>query len=118
MSETELYNALENARKDLEKHVKGYAGKSGGDFCSRYAVEVLKDSKVQAAFVKHISNNEEDFRELTCHPFGIDGVEVVFRFQCRPPKICIIAPAFAVQYDPMTKTVGQITDPYFDGIFF
>jgi hypothetical protein len=113
MSEAKLYNALENARQDLEKYVREY----GKDFCSRYAVEVLKDKRVQEAFIKHLSN-DEDFRDLTCHPFGIDGVEIVFRFQCRPPKICIIAPAFAVQYDPMTHSVGKVIDPYFDDIFF
>jgi hypothetical protein len=108
MSETKIYNSLERARKGLEEYVE----KTGGNLCPRYAVEVLKDQKVQSAFVTHISN-EEDFNNLKCQPFGIDGVQIVFYFRCRAPKICIIAPAFAVQYDPMTKTVGNIIDPYF-----
>jgi hypothetical protein len=111
MSERKLYNYLESARQDLEKHV----GDFGDDFCLKSAIEVLRDKRVQEAFVKHIGN-EEDFRDLTCHPFGRDGVEIVFRFQCRAPRICIIAPAFAVQYDIMTHTVGQVIDPYFGKI--
>jgi hypothetical protein len=108
MSKKELYDALEYATKGVEKYVK----ETGKDFCLKYAFEALKDKRVKDAFIKHVTDNE-DFHDLTCHPFGIDGIEIVFRFQCRAPKICIIAPAFAVQYDIMTKTVGQIIDPYF-----
>jgi hypothetical protein len=107
MSETELYNSLETARHDLENHI----GEFGDDSCLKNAIEVLRDKRVQAAFVKHIGNSE-DFRDLTCHGFGRDGIEIVFRFQCRAPRICILAPAFAVQYQFMTHTVEQIIDPY------
>lgn len=103
-----MYDALENARHELERYVK----EIGKDFCLRYALEAFKDDRVRKAFIKHIINSE-DFRDLTCHPFGIDGIEIVFRFQCRAPKICLIAPSFAVQYDIITHTVGQVIDPYF-----
>jgi hypothetical protein len=108
MSETDLYNELESARQGLEKYVK----EVGKDFCLRYALETFKDKKVRESFVKHIGNNE-DFRDLTCHGVGRDAIEIVFRFQCRAPKICIVAPAFAVQYDIMTRTVIQAIDPFF-----
>src|SRR5829696_3984140 len=107
MSETELFNTLENARKDLENLVVI----PRGDLCPKFAVEVLKNTKVQQAFISHIRNNE-DFSNLTCHPFGRDAVQIVFTFRCRAPRICIVAPAFAVHYDPLTQSVGEITDPY------
>lgn len=107
-SEEKLYNALESARQGLEKHVR--EGRPF-NFCWRFAFDALKDETVQKAFVKHISS-DEDFRELTCHGFGIDSVEIVFRFQCRLPKICLIPPAFAVQYDIVSKSVIKIIDPY------
>jgi hypothetical protein len=102
MSKEELYNALENARKDLEKHV--------GGSCLGYVIEVLKDKKVQETFITHL--RDEDFQSFSCHPFAIEAVTVVFLFRCRPPRICIVAPAFAAHYDLGTKTVTGITDPY------
>jgi hypothetical protein len=107
MSEKELYNALENARKDLEKHLL----RPRGDSCSRYVLEVLKDKKVQEAFIGHIKN-DEDFESFSCHPFAIEGIIVVFTFRCRAPRICIVAPAFAAHYDLGTQTITGITDPY------
>ena len=43
MSESELYSVFEKARKDLEKQVSGRKY----DSCLNYALEVLKDKKVQ-----------------------------------------------------------------------
>jgi hypothetical protein len=108
MSDKELYNNLENARNDLENLLKP---RPRGDSCSRYVLEVLKDKKVQEAFVGHI-NNDEAFQGFSCYPFAIEGIMVVFTFQCKPPRICIVAPAFAAHYDLGTKTVTGITDPY------
>lgn len=106
MSETKLYDELDKSRLDLEKYAKEF-----DDDCTNYVVKILKDKRVQEAFVKHI-RSEEDFVGPSCHGFGRDSIEIVFRFQCRAPRICIIAPAFAVQYDPMTGTIIQIIDPY------
>lgn len=106
MEETKLYSDLKNSIQDLEKYSKEF-----DHGCAKNAVAVLKDQKVQQSFVKHI-DWEEDFVGLSCHGFGKDSIEIVFRFQCRAPRICIIAPAFAVQYDPMTSTIIQIIDPY------
>lgn len=107
MSDKELHNALENARKELEKHVSGRKC----DSCLSYAAEVLKDKRVQEAFIGHL-NSDEDFQSLSCYPFVIEGVTVVFTFRCRPPRICIVAPAFAANYDLGTQTVTGVIDPY------
>jgi hypothetical protein len=105
MSETELSNALENARKDLEKLVAMPAI----DPCLRHVFDVFKDEKVREHFIKHIK--EEDFQSFSCHPFAIEGITVVFLFRCRPPRICIVAPAFCVHYDLRTQSVTSISDP-------
>jgi hypothetical protein len=34
--------------------------------------------------------DESEFVHYISHPFGRDGVEIVFRFQCRAPKISIL----------------------------
>jgi hypothetical protein len=111
MSEENLNRALENARQDLEKYVKE---PGPYDFCFKYALEVLYDKKVQEHFLKHFK--EEDWGQLTCHPgLGREIIVVVFTFRCRPPKICIVPPAFAVHYNIVTKTVVDIIDPYVYG---
>jgi len=106
MSEKELYDALENARKDLEKNVLA----PRGDSCLRYVIKVLEDKKVQEHFIRHLK--DEYFQGFSCHPFVIEDVVVVFTFVCKPPRICFVAPAFAVIYNLGTKTVTRIIDPY------
>jgi hypothetical protein len=106
MSETKIYDELDKSRQDLERFAK-----ESDDSCTKYVFEILVDKRVQESFVNHIVNGE-DFVGFSCHGFGRDSTEIVFRFQCRAPRICIIAPAFAVQYDPMTKSIIQIIDPY------
>jgi hypothetical protein len=108
MSQQELLKAFERARRDLETQL---ARPHHGDSCLRYVLEVLKDKRVQKAFIGHL-NNDEDFQSFSCHPFVIEGITVVFTFRCRPPRICIVAPAFAAHYDLGTQTVTGITDPY------
>jgi hypothetical protein len=107
MSEEELYSALENARNDLEKQV---SKPLPGDSCIRYVIEVLRDKKVREAFVRHLK--DEDFQSFSCDPSHIEEILVVFTFRCRPPKVCIVAPAFAAHYHLVSQTVTGITDPY------
>ena len=94
MSETKISSELDKSLQDLETYCTKY------DIgCIKNAVVVLKDQKIpRQTFIKHILQ-DEDFVGVTCHGFGIDSIEIVFRFQCRAPRICLIAPAFAVQYD-------------------
>jgi hypothetical protein len=108
MSEKELYDALENARKDLEKYVVRPTSITYS--CLRHVIEVLKDKKVQEHFICHLK--DEYFQGFSCHSFVIEEVKVVFTFVCKPPRICFVAPAFAVNYDLGTQTVTGITDPY------
>jgi hypothetical protein len=105
MSEKELFSALENATSDLEKQV---SRPFPGDPCIRYVYEVLKDKKVREAFIRHLK--EEDFQSYSCHSEHIEDIVVVFTFRCRPPKICIVAPAFCVHYHLGSHTV-TVTDP-------
>lgn len=106
MSEKELRSALENARNDLKKQLMRPVH---GDSCIRYVFEVLEDPKVQEAFVRHLK--DEDFQSFSCQSLELEIV-VVFIFRCRPPKICIVAPAFAVHYNIISQTVTGIEDPY------
>jgi hypothetical protein len=106
MSEKELHNALQNATNDLKKQLMKPVH---GDSCIRYVVEVLEDPKVQAVFVRHLIN--EDFQSYSCRPLELEII-VEFIFRCKPPKFCIVAPAFAVHYNIITKTI-TIEDPYF-----
>ena len=106
MSEEELHNALQNARNDLKKQLMKPVH---GDSCIRYVVEVLEDPKVQEAFVHHLKN--EDFQTFSCRPLELE-ILVEFIFRCKPPKICIVAPAFAAHYNIITQTVTGIEDPY------
>jgi hypothetical protein len=101
-----LYSALENARNDLEKQV---SKPMHGDSCLRYVMEVLKHEKVRKAFIRHLKN--EDFQSFSCDSQHIEEILVVFMFRCRPPKICIVAPAFAAVYHLGSQTVTVI-DPY------
>jgi hypothetical protein len=106
MIKKDLYDELVSSIQNLEDYSKKF-----DHTCAKNAVVVLKDQRVQEAFLKHIIQ-DEDFVGLSCHGFGIDSIEIVFRFQCRAPRICIIAPAFAVRYDPMTSTIIEILDPF------
>ena len=105
MSEAELRNAFESARIDLEKQL---ARPVHGDPCVRYVLEVLKDPKVQEAFLRHLK--DENFVSFSCKPLELEII-VVFIFACRPPKVCIVAPAFAAHYNIITKTI-TVEDPY------
>lgn len=107
MSEKELYSALENARNDLEKQVSKPVP---GDSCLRYVLEVLRDKKVVEAFIRHL--RDEDYQSYSCQPLHIEEILIVFMFRCRPPRICIVAPAFAAHYSLVSQTVTGITDPY------
>ena len=89
MSEKELYDALENARKDLEKYVVRPTSITYS--CLRHVIEVLKDKKVQEHFICHLK--DEYFQGFSCHSFVIEEVKVVFTFVCKPPRICFVAPA-------------------------
>jgi hypothetical protein len=106
MSEEELSNALQNATNDLKKQLMKPVH---GDSCIRYVVEVLEDPKVQDAFVRHLKN--EYFLSFSCRSLELE-ILVEFIFQCKPPKICIVAPAFAVHYNIISHTVKGIEDPY------
>jgi len=106
MSEEELHNALQNARNDLKKQLMKPVH---GDSCIRYVLEVLEELKVQEAFVRHLKN--EDFQSFSCRPLELE-ILVEFIFRCKPPKICIVALAFAVHYNIITQTVTGIEDPY------
>lgn len=106
MSENELYNALEIARNDLKKQLMKPVH---GDSCIRYAFEVLEEQKVQEAFIRHLK--DEDFQSFSCQSLELEII-VVFTFRCRPPKICIVAPAFAVHYNIITQKITGIEDPY------
>ncbi len=105
MSEGELRSSLENARIDLKNQLMRPVH---GDSCIRYVLEVLEDPKVQDAFIRHLK--DEDFQSFSCQPLELEIV-VVFIFRCRPPKICIVAPAFAVHYNIITHEIS-IEDPY------
>jgi hypothetical protein len=107
MSEKELHSALENARNDLEKQL---SKPLPGDSCLRYVIEVLKDGRVWEAFIRHLK--DEDYQSTSCRPTHREEILVVFTFRCRPPKICIVAPAFAAHYDLVKQIVTGITDPY------
>jgi hypothetical protein len=104
MTKENIYQELKNGMEDLEKNINKFTP----DSCERITLEVLKDSKVQEAFVKLIYQ-EYDFYQIMCKPFGIDQTKVTFMFRCRPPRICIIHPYFVVTYDlSLKKVVGDI----------
>ena len=90
MTEEKIYSDLKNSIFDLEKYSKEF------DLgCAKNTAVILKDQRVLETYVKHISW-EEDFGGLSCHRFDKESIEIVFWFQCRAPRICIISPAFAV----------------------
>jgi hypothetical protein len=60
----------------------------------------VADNKVRVmlqSFVVHSSlfqPDESEFVHYISHPFGRDGVEIVFRLQCRAPKISLYYSAY------------------------
>ena len=108
MTEAKRHSDLKNSIHDLEKY-----GREFNHSCTKNIVMVLKDQRVQETFDKH-SSWQENFGGLSCHRFGKDGVGIVFWFQYKVPRSCIISPAFAVEYDPTTSTIIQIMDPFID----
>jgi hypothetical protein len=96
----ELKNGIEDLRKNIDKFHPGA--------CERVAFEVLKDPKVQDAFVNLI-NRGYDFSDISCQPFGIEQTKIRFQFSFRPPKIGFYHPSFVVTYDyTLRKVVGEI----------
>ena len=99
-----IYNELRLGIQSLEKNIKKFPTGS----CEIIALEVLKDTRVQAAFVDLISQ-EYDFDRVSCKAFGLDQTKVTFGFRCRPPKICFLHPNFTVTYDLSShQVVGDI----------
>ena len=109
MSNQTIYQELKNGIEDLQKNIDKFAPTA----CEKVAIEVLKDTKVQDAFVELISQDYV-FHQLSCERFGIDQTRVVFMFACKPPKICFIHPGFAVIYDhSLHQVVGEIEHIFF-----
>jgi hypothetical protein len=77
---------------------------------------VLKETKVQDAFVKILSETGDyDFEQISCKQVPSSRTEVTFIFRCRPPKICFIHPSFTVTYDHyLHKVVGEIRYVFFE----
>ena len=115
MTNENIYQELKNGMTDLEKNIDKFTPES----CETTTLEVLKDSKVQEAFVEHILQ-EYDFNQIMCKPFGIDQTKITFYFRCRPPTICFIHPAIEVTYDPSLKKIVEIRKIFSDRspIFF
>jgi hypothetical protein len=104
MSKNSAVEGLKIGIEDLRKNIDKYHPCS----CQRIAFEVLKEPKVQDAFVDVLSQGY-DFDSISCEPFGRDQTKVTFRFRCRPPKICIVNLCFEVNYDlSLKKIVGDI----------
>jgi hypothetical protein len=108
MTNENVYQELKNGMADLEKNIDKFDEGS----CERTALEVLKDTKVQEAFVELILQ-EYNFYKIMCKPFGIDQTKITFYFRCRPPRICFIHPAIEVTYDPSLKKVVGIRKIFF-----
>jgi len=102
MTET-TYNELKRGIEDLQKNVDVVAP----NFCIKIALEVLKDKRVQDAFIELI-NNGYLFEGVSCEPFGLDETYVYFQFGCKPPRICFIVPLLRVTYDLSLHKVVKI----------
>ena len=102
-SEESLYQELKKGMGDLEKSI----GKYAPDACERTMMEVLKDMSVQAAIVKEIKSHEMILQSVNCKGEH-DQIKVNFTFQCRPPRICIIAHVIIVTYDITSRKVVGI----------
>ena len=103
MTNENIYQELKNGIENLEKNIDKFPPES----CERTTSEVLKDNKVQEAFVNLIYQGY-DFDQTSCKGEH-DQIKVTFIFRCRPPRICIIHPYFVVTYDlSLHKVVGDI----------
>jgi hypothetical protein len=98
-----IYQELKNGIENLEKNI----GKFAPGSCEITTLKVLKDTRVQEAFVKLIIQGY-DFDQPSCKGEH-DQIKVTFMFRCRSPRICIIHPYFVVTYDlSLHKVVGNI----------
>jgi hypothetical protein len=88
-----IYQELKNGIENLEKNIDKFAPGS----CEITTLKVLKDTRVQEAFVKLIIQGY-DFDQPSCKGEH-DQIKVTFMFRCRSPRICIIHPYFVVTYD-------------------
>ena len=103
MSNENIKQELKKGIEDLQKNIDKFTPGS----CERITGEVLKDIKVQDAFINLIYQGY-DFDQTRCKGEH-DQIKVTFMFRCRPPRICIIHPYFAVTYDlSLKKIVGDI----------
>jgi hypothetical protein len=101
-SEGNLYQELEKEIGDLERSI----GKYAPDACERTVLLVLKDRRVREAIVKEYIDHEMVFQSVSCKG-ELDQTKVNFAFQCRPPRMCIIAHIITVTYDvSMHKVMG------------
>ena len=104
MVESEEYvrQELEKGIGDLEKSISKFAP----DSCEKTIWEVLKDSNVRGAIIKEFIGHEMVLQTVNCKGEH-DQIKVNFTFQCRPPRICIIAHIITVTYDLTShKVVG------------
>jgi hypothetical protein len=90
-----------------------YLAAHGATICERYFLISLSASDVQRAFIEHIKRNEI-FLAAECFsvPENYEEIKILFVFQCLPPTLCFIPPAFLVKLNIVTSKVVEIVDPY------
>jgi hypothetical protein len=104
----------ENTSQELKKGIQTLENNIGyfpSDSCERTVLRVLRDTKVQEAFVELI-NDGYDFFNYECRPIGFNPNKkvtmVTFYFICRPPRICIVHPRLEVIYDHSEDKVLEV----------
>jgi hypothetical protein len=106
MSKENTLQELKKGVETLEKNIDKFPS----DSCERTVLRVLKDTKVQEAFVKLVYEGY-DFTNYECRDIGIDPGKtfmVTFYFICRPPRICIVHPRLEVIYDRSKDEVLEV----------
>lgn len=108
MTKEDVYQELKKGIDSCQKNIDRVIMNS----CARVAFEVIKDKKVQDAFIELLSQ-EYIFDRLSCERFGIDQTKVTFMFKCIPPRICFINPGIVVTYDHSLHQVVNIEHIFF-----